>query len=113
MAAEVVAGEGEDGEALGTELLVQGLKRLVLRRETTLRGDVHHEGDLAGVLRERHRLALKGLGLEVVDARLAPLGCELRRVVVNAKKEIRSVGPGKDRSVRVFWPRKFETAINT
>ncbi|QBZ58027.1 hypothetical protein PoMZ_02966 [Pyricularia oryzae] len=61
LAAELVAGEAEDGKVLGVllgDLLVQGLEAGVLRREAALGGRVDHQDDLALVVGQRGLLAL-------------------------------------------------------
>ena len=66
--AELVAREVEDVQTTLVQGGVQRLELGVRRRETALRGGVHHQQHAASVVGERHVVALLVLHGEVVDA---------------------------------------------
>ena len=68
LASEVVGREAEQDEALALVVFVELLEALVLRREAALGRHVDHQHHLALVGRERLRLALEGVGGEIVEA---------------------------------------------
>src|SRR5450759_3394843 len=64
---ELVAGEGEYGEALGRVPVVQLLESLVLGRQAAPRSDVDGEDDLACVGGKAGRLPIQQGQVDVVD----------------------------------------------
>ena len=64
---ELVAGEVEDFESLGGELLVEGFQLFVLGREAAAGGGVDDEQHLTLVVGERHGLSVGAGHLDVVD----------------------------------------------
>jgi hypothetical protein len=65
--AELVAGEGEDGEAVRTVGLVERTQTCVLAGEASMAGDIDDEDDLAAVVGEVHLFAGDGPHGEVVQ----------------------------------------------
>jgi hypothetical protein len=65
--AELVAGEGEDGEAVRTVGLVERTQTCVLAGEASIAGDIDDEDDLVGVVGKAHLLARDGPHGEVVQ----------------------------------------------
>src|SRR6185312_3002971 len=69
---ELVAGEAQHHQAPVLVLAVERLEAGVLRGEAALAGGVDDQDNLVLPLRERRRLAVQGLGGEVVDAHRGP-----------------------------------------
>ena len=67
LGAELVTGEGENGEALVLVVFVKRTQTCVLRREASFAGDVDDQADLISIRGEAHVLAGDGLHLEVVQ----------------------------------------------
>lgn len=61
LGAEVVAGKRDHRKALRREFLMDGLQRLILRRESAFRGGVDHQHHLALEVGQRGLLAGEGL----------------------------------------------------
>src|SRR5262245_42949634 len=108
--AELVARDADDGEALRSEALVQGLETRVLRGQAALRRHVHEERDLALLGAEHVRLTFERLQRNVVDRHGWPLSRVVRSPYGNGyeatQDEVHGLSRGVARAVRCSRARR-------
>lgn len=98
LAAKLVAGEADDGKALGAVGFVQFLQACVLFGEAAFAGDVDDEPHFALQLRERERLAVGGRGREGIDGHMT----RISGIGGNGHADVREHGEGLDGAERVY-----------